>query len=232
MERITIMQSGFDGLYMSYLYGKVKDKFSYLPSKIDLEKEGDTTVVAFETEKKYCPYVRRFTEDNISDIIAIGYKYQYFQKRLTLPLLNEQEKRLLLTSLAAADLKEDREIVAEALSGAEQYCLDGFFHFRLQELQRRWDGIAEYIPTDFGKQSLEGFVSFLVEDGEGKIFLKDGKAYDETYRALSKSALTGESSLIGEILLLGAERVYSFGKTDKETEEFLRKYYKGKVIFC
>jgi len=226
------MQSGFDGLYMSYLYGKVKEKFSYLPSKIDLEKEGDTTVVAFETEKKYCPYVRKFTEENIADIIAVGYKYQYFQKRLTLPLLNEEEKRLLFTALAAADLKEDRTIVAEALCGAEKYCLDGFFHFRLQELKRRWDGIAEYIPTDFGKQSLEGFVGFLVEDGEGKIFLKDGKAYDETYRVLSKSALTGKSSLIGEILLLGAERVYCFGKADRETEAFLRKYYKGKAIFC
>lgn len=232
MERITITQSGLDRDYISYLYGKVREKFSYLPSKMNLEKSSDRTVFAFETEKRYCPYVRRFTEESIADVIAVGYKYAYFQNKLTLPLLDEEEKRLLFTALAAADLKDDCAIVADKIKGFEEYCIDGVFRFRLKELQKRWDGIAEYIPTEFGKQSLEGFVGFLVEDGEGKIYLKDGKAYDESYRVLSKSVLTGKRSLIGEVLLSGAERVYCFGAVDDDTEKFLLKYYKEKAVFC
>ena len=232
MKRITITQSGYDGLYMSYLYGRVKDKFSYLPAKMDLEKDGDTTVFALETEKKYCPYVQKFAEENIADVIAVGYKYRYFSERLRLPLLSDKEKRLLLTALSAADLKEDRALIARRLRGFESYCLDGLFRFRLQDLKKRWDEIIEYVPSDFGKQSLEGFIGFLAEDGSGKVYVKSGKAYDERYRVLNKSALTGESSVIGEILLYGAERVYCFGETDGETEEFLTKFYKEKAVFC
>ena len=232
VEKITITQSGFDGLYMSYLYGKVKEKFSYLPAHAALQKDGDRTVLDFQTEKKYCPYVRRYAEENISDIVAVGYKYRFFKDRLRLPLLSEREQRLLFTALAAADLQDDREIVSRAFKGFEAYCLDGVYHFRLRDLKKRWEEIADYISSDFGPQSLDGFIGFLVSDGTGKTYIKDGKAYDERYRVLTKSALTGERSLIGEILLCGAEQVYCFGDVDGATKDFLLKFYKEKAVFC
>ncbi|MBR2375372.1 MAG: hypothetical protein IKA88_03695, partial [Clostridia bacterium] len=95
MEEITIVQNGFDGLYMSYLYGKVRERFSFLPSTCNLERNGDSTAIEFKTERAYCPYVRKFTEEHIADIIAVGYKYEFFEKRLRLPLLSDLKKRLL-----------------------------------------------------------------------------------------------------------------------------------------
>ena len=232
MEEITITQNGFDGLYMSYLYGKVRERFSFLPSECGLEKHGDCTELAFKTEREYCPYVRKFAEEHIADIIAVGYKYAYFDKRLALPLLTGKKRRMLLTAIVAADYKEDRAYVARRLRGAERYCIDGTFHFRLQELKKRWDGIVDYIPADMGESALDGFLEFLAEDGEGKLFLKNGKVYDEEYRPLSKSLLTGVESPIGEILLGGAERVYCFGDVDGETRAFLQKYYGENTVFC
>lgn len=232
MEEITITQNGFDGLYMSYLYGKVRERFSFLPSECGLEKHGDCTELAFKTEREYCPYVRKFAEEHIADIIAVGYKYSYFDKRLALPLLTGKKRRMLLTAIVAADYKEDRAYVARRLRGAERYCIDGTFHFRLQELKKRWDGIVDYIPADMGESALDGFLEFLAEDGEGKLFLKNGKVYDEEYRPLSKSLLTGVESPIGEILLGGAERVYCFGDVDGETRAFLQKYYGENTVFC
>ncbi|MBQ8322436.1 MAG: hypothetical protein IJX91_00555 [Clostridia bacterium] len=217
---------------MSYLYGKVRERFSFLPSSCDLQKEGDHAEIAFRTERAYCPYVRKFAEENIADVIAVGYKYAYFDKKLLLPLLSPARKRLLLTALVAADYRDDRAYALRRLGGFESYSLDGVFHFRLRELKRRWENVAEYVPTDMGDASLDGFLEFLTEDGEGKLFLKDGKVYDEEYRPLSKSKLTGKESAIGEILLGGAERVYCFGETDRETAAFLRKYYGSKAIFC
>lgn len=232
VEEITITQNGYDGLYMSYLYGKVRERFSFLPSVCDLEKDGDRTELAFKTEREYCPYVRKFAEEHIADILAIGYKYSFFEKRLPLPLLTKPQKRVLLTALVAADYREDRAYIARRIRGFEQYCLDGLFHFRLRDLQKRWEGIIDYIPTDMGESSTDGFLEFLAEDGEGKLFLKNGKVYDEDYRPLSRSLLTGVENPIGEILLGGAEQVYVFGETDEDTKAFLEKYYGEKAVFC
>ena len=232
MEEITITQNGFDSRYMSYLYGKVQERFSFLPATCDLKKKGDWSEIEFRTERAYCPYVRRFAEENIADVIAVGYKYAYFEKRLALPLLDKKQKRLLLTALVAADYAEDKTYALKRIRGFSEYSLDGVFHFRLRALVRRWEEIAEYIPADMGESSLSGFLEFLTEDGEGKLFIKGGKVYDEEYRPLSKSALTGEESPVSEILLGGAERVYCFGETDKETETFLKKFYGNKAVFC
>ena len=232
MEEITITQNGFDGLYMSYLYGKVKERFSFLPSTCDLERKGNCCRLQFTTEREYCPYVRKFAEEHISDVIAIGYKYEYFNRRLPLPMLSKPLRRILLTALVAADYQEDRAFIAKRLRGFSQYCLDGVFHFRLQELKKRWDGIVEYIPTDMGESATDGFLEFLVEDGEGKLYVKSGKVYDSDYRPLSRSLLTGVESVVGEIILGGAERVYCFGETDNETRAFLKKYYGKKGVFC
>ena len=227
-----ITQNGFDGLYMSYLYGKVRERFSFLPSTCGIEKMGDHTEIAFKTEREYCPYVRKYAEGHIADVLAIGYKYAFFERRLPLPILSPLKKRLLLTALVAADYREDRLHIMRRIRGFEQYCLDGLFYFRLQDMQKRWEEIAEYVPTDMGERGMDSFLGFLAEDGEGKIFLKNGKAYDEEYRLLTKSLLTGVESQIGEIVLSGAERVYCFGETDGETAAFLKKYYREKAVFC
>lgn len=227
-----ITQNGFDGLYMSYLFGKVRERFSFLPSTCGMEKTGDHTEIAFKTEREYCPYVRKYAEGHIADVLAIGYKYAFFERRLPLPLLSPLKKRLLLTALVAADYRDDRLHIMRRIRGFEQYCLDGLFHFRLQDMQKRWEEIAEYVPTDMGERGMDSFLGFLAEDGEGKIFLKNGKAYDEEYRPLTKSLLTGVESQIGEIVLSGAERVYCFGETDGETAAFLKKYYREKAVFC
>jgi hypothetical protein len=149
-----------------------------------------------------------------------------------LPLLDPIKRRILLTALVAADYPEDRVLIARRIRGYTSYCLDGLYHFRLQELQRRWAEVLEYVPIDMGEEGMDGFLEFVAEDGQGKIFLKNGKAYDEEYRPLNKSLLTGVASQIGEVLLSGAERVYCFGETEEETSAFLKKYYREKVIFC
>ncbi len=232
VEEITIVQNGFDALYMSYLYGKVKERFAFLPSSCDLQRQGDCSMLAFKTEKEYCPYVRRFAEENMADVVAVGYKYHFFENKIRVPLLSKTQKRILITALVAADYKDDKAYVLQKIKGLQRYCLDGVYHFCLQGLKERWQGVAEYVPTDMGASALEEFLRFLAEDGDGKAFVKGARVYDEEYRPLSKSTLTGKQSVIGEILLCGAERIYCFGETERETAAFLKKYYREKAVFC
>ena len=217
---------------MSYLYGKVRERFSFLPAVCDMANVGNCQEIAFKTERAYCPYVRKFTEEHIADVIAIGYKYAYFDKRLPLPVLTEMQRRLLLTALVAADYKDDRSYVLRRIRGFESYCIDGLFYFRLQELKKRWEEIIEYIPVHMGEVGIESFIGFLIEDGEGKVFIKNGRVYDEDYRPSSRSLLTGREWTIGEVLLSGAEQVYCFGEMEESVTAFLKKYYGEKVFFC
>ena len=227
-----ITQNGHASRYISYLYGKVKNRFSFLEPTCNMEQEGDCAKIAFCIEGAYCPYVRKFAEENIADVITVGYKYDFFKNYLRLPLLTQKQKRLLCTAIVAADYKEDRAHAFKRISSQGEYCIDGMYNFRLKSLKARWQEIAEYIPADMSEISLDGFLEFLTEDGEEIVYLKDGKACDKDYRPLSKSALTGEESLVGEIILSGAAKVYGFGEIDGETTRFLRKYYGKNAVFC
>lgn len=232
MEEITITQSGAPGAYISYLRGRVSDRFSFLPAECGLEEDGERTSLVFRSEKKYCPYIRRYAEENIADVIAVGYKYRFFDKALFLPCLNPSERDILLTALVAADYPEDRSYVLSRLRGAEEYCIDGVFNFRLRRLKERWEGIAEYIPSGFDREALSDFLAFLIGESRGKVFLKDGKLYDEEYRGLNRSCLAGGQTPVREVLLSGADNVYCLGEPDPVTAEFLKKYYGEKAIFC
>ncbi len=232
MEEISITQNGYNQQYISYLYKKVQQRFSFLPAEIRLEREGECAQIDLKIERAYCPYVRRFAEENIADVIAVGYKYAFFDKRLPLPLLDENERRLFLTALVAADYKEDKAYIARRLKGMENYALDGVFHFRLSTLKERWEGVLEYVNANTGISSVENFLEFLVEDGDEKLFVQEEKTYDKEYRLLTRSILTGKRSIVGEIILGGGGQIYCFGETDAETQAFLKKYYQGRVVFC
>lgn len=232
VEEITITQNGFNQSYMSYLFSKVQGRFSFLPGDMDMQADGDQTKIALKLQSAYCPYVRKFAEENIADVLAIGYKYAFFEKHVPLPLLNEEQKHVLLTALVAADYKEDKAYIARRIGGSDHYCLDGVFYFRLQQLKKRWEDIVNYVPADMGVLSMEGFMEFLAEDGEEKLFVKEGNVYDKEYRLLSKSMLTGKRSTVAELLLGGAGQVYCFGDVDEGTSRFLKRYYPTRTVFC
>lgn len=232
VEEISIMQNGYNQQYISYLYKKVQQRFSFLPAEIRLECNGECAQIDLKIERAYCPYVRRFAEENIADVIAVGYKYAFFDKRLPLPLLDENERRLFLTALVAADYKEDKAYITRRLKGMENYALDGVFHFRLSTLKARWEGVLEYVNANTGISSVENFLEFLVEDGDEKLFIQEEKTYDKEYRLLTRSILTGKRSIVGEIILGGGGQIYCFGETDAETQAFLKKYYQDRVVFC
>ena len=230
MEEITITQNGFNSVYMSYLFQAVKERFSFLPVEIDLD--GDESQIEVKTERAYTPYIRKFAEEKLAEILVIGYKYAYFEKRLRLPVLNQTQRRILLTALVSADCKEDKAYAIRRLRGNENYSLDGLYHFKLRPLVERWQEIVECVPMDMGEASLDNFLGFLTEDGSGKAYIKGGQVYDEEYRKQEKSILTGKAWTVGEILLSGAERVYCVGETDAETKRFLKRYYGEKATFC
>ncbi|MBQ8427891.1 MAG: hypothetical protein IJX18_01400, partial [Clostridia bacterium] len=216
----------------SYLYDKVRGRFSFSAADCAISQNGEYETLSFSADETLCPYLRRYTEENIADVIAIGYKYEYFDKRLFLPLLTPKQKKLLCIALVAADFEEDKEYALKRLRHDGQYSIDGVFNFRLGELKRRWEGVLAYIPKQFGTSSLDDFIEFLVEESEGKVYVKEGKVYDEGYHLLSRGKMFSGERMIAEILLQGAAKVYCFGRVEEDLKSFLCKYYKENAFFC
>lgn len=232
MEQITITGAKENAQYLTYLYEKVRGKFSFSTEECGISAGGGFETLSFCVDETLCPYLRRYAEDRMAEIIAVGYKYRYFDKRLSLPLLSSAQKQLLCTALVAADFNEDREYAVKRLRNEGEYSIDGVFNFRLGELKRRWDGVLDYIPAQFGGAALDDFVSFLVDEGEGKAYVKGGRVYDENYRLLSRSKLLSGGGVVAELLLKGAAKVYCFGETETDVKEFLLKYYRENAVFC
>lgn len=224
-------QNGVNAPFAAYIYEKIKERFSFLPAEFDIGCDGDRTRVEFRIDGKYCSYVRRATEANLADVLAIGYKYRFFQKRLPLPMLSKAEKSILLAALTAADYKEDYAHVFSRVRGFQEYAIDGVFNFRLTDLKERWADVSSYVSPDFNGVYLESFLSFLIDEGQGKAYLKDGKVYDNDYRVCQKSRLFGEYSIIGELILTGAKKVLCYDEPSDEVGRFLHKYYKENAVF-
>lgn len=235
VETITVAQCAQNGqkdLYIPYVYKKLKEKFGFQDSECRVEYENGENFLIFQGGNGLCSRVKKSANEYISDVLSIGYKYDFFRKNLPLPLLSDKERFLLYVALVAADYHEDKRYILHRLDGLTNCSINGVFNFRLRELKSRWTEVIEYIPADFGKYSLEGFLDYVATDGEGRAYLKDGKVYDENYRLMDKSSLLGKNTPIADILLSGVNQVYCFGETDVETKTFLKKYYKDKAIFC
>ena len=235
VEKLTVAQNAKKGrsdLYIQYLYNRLKNLLGASNAGVELLEEKGGFCLVFKGTDSWLAQMRQLANDYIADILVVGYKYEFFKERLALPLLSSEEKFLLYSALVSADYKEDKRYASRRLGAFEDCSIDGVYNFRLAELKGRWQEVLEYIPADFGKYELEGFVDYIVSENDGKAYLKEGKVYDENYREQQKSELLGKRSLIAEVLLSGAGSVYCFGKVDEETGAFLRKYYKEKAVFC
>ena len=232
VEKIRVYKDGSPDECIAYVSEKVSGKYAALPCVAGVYGRGGRTAVEFSTEKLYEPYVRGETASAVAEVLVLWYKYRFFQKLLPLPALEKEERELLLTALIAADFQMDREYVKTRLSGLEEYSLDGVFLFRMQDLKKSWAQIASCVPVTFSRESLGSFLEFLASEGKGRIFLRGEEVYDEEYRPLKRSALTGKYSAPKEILLSSAKIVYCFGEQSEKTREFLKKYFPEKTFFC
>lgn len=139
--------------------------------------------------------------DKIADVIAIGYKYDFFSDKIKGVGLSKNHRELLITALIAADLQEDKRYIRARIKKCsiqsrfeKDFCLaiDGFYNFRLTALKNKWAEVAEYVPSYFSLRELSDFIAYLSCEKNGKRVIIDGqKVYDSRYNRLRRSSLLG-----------------------------------------
>lgn len=178
--------------------------------------------------------------DKLCDVLAIGYKYDFFIKKVKTVGLCEKDKELLIAALIAADYDDDKRYIRTRMglcdfSGDFQFAIDGFFNFRLLALKNKWNEVAEYIPEYFSRKELGDFISYLLCEKRGKRVIIDGeKVYDKRFNRLKRSALAGGKSgggVVKEAILSGAGEVEVKTRPKAEEERLLKEYFGDKVYF-
>ena len=168
--------------------------------------------------------------DAVADVVCIGYKYRFFDARLSV-CLPRRERRLLIAALIAADYEGDAAYVRRKVRVTDAWAVDGFWNFRLGALKEKWDRIVRYVPATFAAPDLKKFCSFLAGESANKIYLKGNVVYGSDFAPLRRSRLTGREDVETEIILSDAGFIYCLGEIDDSVGDFLQKYYAERAIF-
>ena len=228
---ITDDAAGYKGL--EYIKSSLSEIASKTGSTATLS--GDKRIkLVLETPEHYSDIIRAEAADRIAEVIAVGYKYSYFKKTVKVAGLNETEREILLASLIAADLAEDKKYAFDRVKTLSETNIDGVVNFRLKPLVKKWKDISEYMPACFVGSQLKDFVSFLLENKKKRTYIDDCKVYDNYYRRLKRCALLGgeEGEIIREVLLSNCGEVEIRGKLPPVDEKYLREFYGDRVYFA
>ncbi len=234
MEKLIVSERETHCSYISYISegiisAGIKDV------RFSLSFDAQRILLACEFESQGAERIRKIVEEKIAEIICVGYKYREMMPLIQPAGLSAEEREVLLAAILAADFVEDKKYVLSRLKEMAHHSIDGFYLFRLQALRDKWKGVAQCVPGYFTKERLSEFMEYLIGGSAGKIFLKDSDVYDSRCKKLHRAMLIenakSEINIFREIVLSGAGKIECLGELSVRQEDFLKKYYAGRVGF-
>ena len=233
MVQLTLTDKDFHEGNIDYIRFALSEFLSQAECRTEVKRAGGRSVFTVECPAYYADIVRREICDKAADVVAVNYKYAYFKKLISAFGLSGIEKELLLTSLIAADLEEDKRYAFGRLSGFEYVAVDGIFQFRMRPLKSKWQGIVNCMPEYFQGSQLKDFITYLLEDKKRKVFVEGEKVYDADYRRLSRGELMDkgleEGRIVREVLLSGCGEVEVNSPLPATDEKYLKEYFGDKI---
>lgn len=226
---ITVSEQQENSSYITYLYNAVGDPLRRMGGRGEISLSGERAVLRLTAERAERE-LKKYLCEKVAEIVGVGYKYDFLEKALRVSL-SKREKRLLSAALIAADFDGDASFIRRKLEGTEEFCIDGFYRFRLTALREKWAKIVDYVPSGFTSSDLKRFCDFLVGESCRKIYVKGNAVFGENFAPLRKSRLTGEEDPETEIMLSDAGYIYCLGKVEASVEDFLQKYYAERTVF-
>ena len=228
---ITENHKGSDNLF--YLQSCIGETLKSAECYVKAETISNRAKLTVSCPEYYADIIKAEVADKLAEIIAIKYKYDYFKDKLHLEGLAEKEREILLVSLIAADLDEDKKYAFDRIKNYSQISVDGIYNFRLQALKNKWEQVVNCMPEYFLEAQLKEFLQYLLESKKKRIYIDNGSVFDNHYRKLKRCSLIDyqELPLIREIILSNCGELEVCGKLPEEDEKYIKEYYSGKIIF-
>jgi len=233
MVKITVSDSDYNQDNLNYVQSSMSEFFTYAGCRARMDNVDGRAVLTVTASECYADVVRAEISDKVSEIIAIKYKYDYFKKNVLVSGLKSEEKEILITSLIAADLLDDKKFSFDRVKGDTEIAVDGVYNFRLKALKKKWGDVASYIPPCFLSSQLKDFITYLLENKKKRVYVDCGRVYDWHFRRLTRSSLIGggETEIVKEVILSGGGEVEIKGEIPKNDEFYLKEFYSDKIFF-
>ncbi len=233
MTKITVTENIVNENNLFYVQSANSEIFSHAHCSVNLTENDNRCTLSVDCPEEYKEIVKVEIADKVAEVIAIKYKNDFFKKRLTVEGLSTVEKELLLASLIAADLDDDKKYAFDRIKADEEIVVDGSFNFKLKPLKKKWQDVVSYIPVCFMNYQLKEFIGYLLENKRKFVYIESGRVYDNHYRRLKRSELLdGDGALITrEILLSNCGEIRLSGSLPKDDEFYLKEFYNDKIIF-
>lgn len=233
MTSITISENKYNESNLLYIQSSIGELLSHADCSIKAQNHDCRAILSIDSPEYYLDIIRTELADKVAEIIAIKYKYEFFKKNINISGLSNIEKEIMLTSLIAADLDDDKKYAFDRVKQYGYISIDGIYNFKLNALRKKWQDILGCIPSCFMNSQLKDFVYYLLENKKKRVYVDDGRVYDCHYRRLKRSMLLDgeEIKIIREILLSNCGEVELCGEIPKDDEFYLKEFYCDKIYF-
>jgi len=232
--KLTVSDSFFRAKYIEYIKDSLSGIVKGLGGAAEMTERDERAELVVTLSEDCAPYFRSSLEEKIGEVIAVGYKHEYFEKYVRVSGLNDEEYSLLLAALIAADFTEDCSYAASKTVG-DPYTIDGSFNFTLKPLAEKWAEVVACLPPVFRPGQLKDFISYLVSERKSrKVYVAKGGVYDECFTRLKRVNLCGdgeELKTVREVILSGAGTVELDFKPPEKDEFYLKEYFGEKIFF-
>lgn len=234
MAVLTVTDKDYNQSNLFYVQSATSELLSQAGCTIDNSVSGSRSVLRIDSPDRYSDIVRMEIADKLAEVVAINYKYEYFSKSIKVCGLSAVEKEILMASLIAADLDEDKKYTFEKIKYYNDIAIDGMYNFRLQPLKRKWNDIISYMPVCFVNSQLKDFITYLLENKKKRVYIDCGKVYDTHFRRLKRCSLLGGGDsvkIVREVLLSNCGEIELNGPLPKDDEFYLKEFYSDKIYF-
>lgn len=233
MTLITVSEKENNQNNLFYIQSSLGELLSHADCSVKLINKDSRAILTMDCPEYYKDIIKTEIADKVAEILVIKYKYDYLKKNISVCGLSNIDKEILLTSLIAADLFDDKKYAFNKVKEYENMCIDGMYNFKLCALKNKWQDVVNCIPQCFMKSQLKDFIYFLLENKKKKVYVDDGLVYDSHFRRLKRCMLLdGENiKIIREILLSNCGEVELSGSIPKDDEYYLKEFYNDKIYF-
>ena len=147
MTSITITEKDYNEDNLLYIQASIGELLSHADCSVCERNTDGRAQLMVNCPECYVDIIRSELSDKVAEIIAIKYKYDYFKKGVSVSGLSTVEREILLASLIAADLDDDKKYSFDRVKSYTNIAIDGIYNFTLQPLKKKWKDIVECIPT-------------------------------------------------------------------------------------
>lgn len=230
---ITVTEKDYNDSNLLYVQSSVGELLKSADCTVKNTIKDGRAVLEVNCPQYYSDIIRTEIADKVAEIVVIKYKYEFFKKNVLACGLSQTEKEILMASLIAADLDDDKRYAFDRIKSYGEIAVDGIFNFRLKPLKKKWQDVVQYIPVCFLNEQLKEFISFLLENKKKRVYVDGGRVYDCHYRRLKRcSLLDGEKAkIVREVLLSNCGEVELLGNIPEDDEYYLKEFYNDKIIF-